>query len=120
MYSSSSDFIFIDDQCGTYKKEEDCYNREHSFPKSWFNDDYPMYTDLFHLYPTDGYVNNQRGNYPFGETNGEKYKSNGGFSKLGKKAPSAATAASCSNRLMNTKETSHAPISIWSPVTKTE
>ncbi len=43
-----------------------------------------MYTDLFHLYPTDGYVNNQRGNYPFGETNGEKYKSNGGFSKLGK------------------------------------
>lgn len=84
MYSSSSDFIFIDDQCGTYKKEEDCYNREHSFPKSWFNDDYPMYTDLFHLYPTDGYVNNQRGNYPFGETNGEKYKSNGGFSKLGK------------------------------------
>ena len=54
MYSSSSDFIFIDDQCGTYKKEEDCYNREHSFPKSWFNDDYPMYTDLFHLYPTDG------------------------------------------------------------------
>ena len=42
------------------------FNREHSFPKSWFDDDYPMYTDLFHLYPTDIKVNNQRGNYPFG------------------------------------------------------
>ena len=42
------------------------FNREHSFPKSWFDDDYPMYTDLFHLYPTDIKVNNQRSNYPFG------------------------------------------------------
>ena len=52
-------------------------------PKSWFNDAYPMYTDLFHLYPTDGYVNNRRGNFPFGETRGERYQSDGGFSKLG-------------------------------------
>ena len=42
------------------------YNREHSFPKSWFNNGDPMYTDLFHLYPTDIRVNNQRDNYPFG------------------------------------------------------
>ncbi|MFM2293315.1 MAG: hypothetical protein RIS29_3128, partial [Bacteroidota bacterium] len=28
----------------------------------------PMYSDLFHMYPTDKYVNNQRGNNPFGET----------------------------------------------------
>ncbi len=42
------------------------YNREHSFPKSWFDDGYPMYTDLFHLIPTDKYVNNQRGNMPYG------------------------------------------------------
>lgn len=84
MYSSTTDFTFTSDQCGTYKTEGDCYNREHSFPKSWFNDASPMYTDLFHLYPTDGYVNNRRDNYPFGETNGEQYKSNGGYSKLGK------------------------------------
>lgn len=84
MYSSTTDFTFTSDQCGTYKNEGDCYNREHSFPKSWFNAASPMYTDLFHLYPTDGYVNNRRGNYPFGETNGEQYKSNGGYSKLGK------------------------------------
>jgi endonuclease I len=44
------------------------YNREHSFPKSWFKDAYPMYSDLFHLYPTDKFVNAERGNFPFGET----------------------------------------------------
>lgn len=47
----------------------DCYNREHSFPKSWFGGEVlPMYTDLFHLYPTDGKVNAYRSNYAFGET----------------------------------------------------
>lgn len=51
-------------QGANYSKEGDSYNREHSFPKSWFDDEYPMYTDLFHLYPTDGYVNNRRSNYP--------------------------------------------------------
>lgn len=53
--------------CGNYQEEGDCYNREHSWPKSWFNDASPMYSDLFHLYPTDGYVNGRRSNYPFGE-----------------------------------------------------
>ena len=24
-------------------------------------------SDLFHLYPTDGYVNSHRGNYPYGD-----------------------------------------------------
>ena len=43
-------------------------NREHAFPRSWFGGDItPMYTDLFHLYPTDIYVNGLRGNSPFGE-----------------------------------------------------
>lgn len=54
-------------QCGNYQKVCDCYNREHSIPASWFGNAYPMYSDAFHLYPTDGYVNNQRSNYPFGE-----------------------------------------------------
>ncbi len=70
-------------QGGSYKGEGDSYNREHSFPKSWFDDATPMYTDLFHLYPTDGYVNGRRSNYPFGENNGEKFTSSGGYSKLG-------------------------------------
>lgn len=60
-------FTFYIDQCGNYNSENDCYNREHGFPKSHFNNAYPMYTDLFHLYPTDGYVNSKRSNYPYAE-----------------------------------------------------
>lgn len=55
-------------QCGEYNSEGDCYNREHSFPQSWFGDqDCPAKTDLHHIFPTDGYVNSQRGNLPYGE-----------------------------------------------------
>jgi endonuclease I len=55
------------DQCGNYAAEGDCFNREHAWPKSWFGGDImPMYSDLFHLYPTDGWVNNKRGNLPYG------------------------------------------------------
>ena len=55
------------DQCGNYAGEGDCFNREHSWPKSWFNEGMPMNTDLFHIYPTDGYVNGMRSNHPYGE-----------------------------------------------------
>lgn len=71
------------DQCGNYSAEGDCYNREHSFPKSWFGGEVlPMYTELFHIYPTDGYVNSQRGNYPYGEVANPSWTSSNG-SKLG-------------------------------------
>ena len=83
MYSNITNFEFGTDQAGNYSKEGDVYNREHSFPASWFGDNTPMYTDLHHIYPTDGYVNNKRSNYPFGETTGNKYKSANDFSKLG-------------------------------------
>ena len=76
------EFTFISEQCGTYSVEGDCYNREHSFPKSWFNDATPMYSDLFHLYPTDGKVNGLRSNYPFGEVSSPTSTSENG-SKLG-------------------------------------
>ena len=59
-------YTFVTDQCGTYNSEGDCYNREHTFPSGWSNDAYPMYTDLFQLMPTDGFVNNKRGNLPYG------------------------------------------------------
>ena len=43
------------------------YNREHSFPRSWFDGAVaPMNTDVFHVYPTDIKVNSQRGNNPYG------------------------------------------------------
>lgn len=69
-------------ECGNYNSEADCYNREHSFPKSWFRDLPPMNSDLFHIYPTDGYVNNRRANYPFGETVAPSWISSNG-SKVG-------------------------------------
>lgn len=76
------EFTFTSDQCGNYSSEGDCYNREHSFPKSWFSDATPMYSDLFHLYPTDGKVNGMRGNYPFGEVTNPTWTSLNG-SELG-------------------------------------
>lgn len=54
------------------------YNREHSVPKSWFNEASVLYSDAFHLYPTNCYVNSYRGNEPFGEcANGTKCTTNG-------------------------------------------
>jgi len=70
------------DQCGNYSQEGDCYNREHSTPASWFDDAAPMYTDLFNVYPTDGYVNSNRSNYPFAEVGSASYTSSNG-SKVG-------------------------------------
>jgi endonuclease I len=55
------------DECGSYVNEGDCFNREHSFPQSLFGSTGSMYSDMFHLYPTDGKVNGQRSNYPMGE-----------------------------------------------------
>ncbi len=64
------EYSFISsDQCGNYSVEGDCYNREHSWPKSWWggSTSAPMYSDIFHLYPTDGKVNGMRDNYPYGK-----------------------------------------------------
>jgi endonuclease I len=43
-------------------------NREHSFPKSWFGSIKPAYSDVVHVIPTDGYINNMRSDLPYGET----------------------------------------------------
>ena len=76
------EFTFSSNQCGIggdYNSEADCYNREHSWPKSWFGGEKPpMYTDLFHLVPTDGYVNNKRGNDPYGEVAAGSWTSQNG------------------------------------------
>lgn len=76
-------FTFGSDQCGNYSGEGDCYNREHSVPKSWFGGSVaPMYTDLFHLYPTDGFVNSKRSNLPIGKVTSATWTSTNG-SKVG-------------------------------------
>ncbi len=70
------------DECGNYSGEGDCYNREHSWPKSWFNDASPMYSDMFQIYPTDGYVNGKRSNYAYGTVSSASWTSQNGC-KLG-------------------------------------
>ena len=75
-------YDFGTDQCGSYTQEGDCYNREHTVPQSWFGEATPMKTDLVHLYPTDGWVNNKRGNLPYGTVSSPTWTSTNG-SKLG-------------------------------------
>eukprot|EP01041_Mallomonas_annulata_P008990 gene8990-18603_t len=56
-------------ECGAYKAEGDCFNREHIWPKSWFGGfehGLGAQTDLFELAPSDGKVNAERGNLPLG------------------------------------------------------
>ena len=83
MYSDATDFTFGTDKCGNYKNEGDCYNREHSVPKSWFSKASPMYSDAWHVYPTDGKINSYRSNNPFGEVGSGASSSKNGFSKWG-------------------------------------
>lgn len=79
---SDFNFTYSTNQCGSYQGEGDCYNREHLWAQSWTNSDATEQTDLHHIYPTDGYVNQQRGNYAFGEVNNATWTSHNG-SKLG-------------------------------------
>ncbi len=70
------------DQCGNYRKEGDCYNREHLIPQSIFYKKDPMVSDAFHIWPTDGKVNAMRSDYPFGKVGASTWVSKNG-SKLG-------------------------------------
>ena len=82
IYSNCSFSYSGNSQCGEYEQEGDCWNREHTWPQSWFNESTTPRSDLFHVYPTDGYVNGQRSNYPYGEVGNYIYISGNG-SKLG-------------------------------------
>ncbi len=84
MYSNES-FDPRNDRAGNYKKEGDCYNREHTIPQSSWKGtggSGSMKCDLFHVVPTDGYVNNIRSSYPHGNVSNATYTSKNG-SKLG-------------------------------------
>ncbi len=76
-------FTWSINQCGTYVGESDCYNREHSFPKSWWGGSTAVvqYTDIHHVVPTDGYVNLQRGNLSYGEISSPTWISSNGTKK---------------------------------------
>lgn len=76
-------FTFGSDQCGTYSVEGDCYNREHTWPQSWFNSVSGPTSDLFHVYPTDGKVNGERDNFPYGNVGSPVYFESSNGSQLG-------------------------------------
>ncbi len=75
------------DQCGNYSGEGSCYNREHTFPKSWFNNAAPMKSDVVHILPTDGYTNGRRSNYPYSEVGTTTWVSQNGSKLGGSNAP---------------------------------
>jgi len=62
------EFNFRTDQCINIGSSEGiCYTREHSFCQSWFGGGQAApYTDIFHLYPVDGWINTTRGDRPYG------------------------------------------------------
>lgn len=66
-YSSITDYDPDKDRAGSYSKEGDCFNREHSIPQSWWGGGTGNQgSDPFIVVPTDGYVNNIRSSNPFG------------------------------------------------------
>ena len=82
-YSNATSFTPGTSQCGNYSGEGGCYNREHSIPKSWWGGATTNQgADPFIVVPTDGYVNNKRSNYGFGEVSSATYTSKSGC-KLG-------------------------------------
>ena len=85
-YSNITKYIVGDDQGSSSNTENTGgYNREHSFPKSWFGGSTAKGpgTDIHHIYPTDVHVNSMRGNLPYGPNNGETNHSNDYYSKVG-------------------------------------
>lgn len=83
-YSNITNYTTANQDKGSHPKEGSAYNREHSIPKSWWGGSTDKQgCDVYIVVPTDGYVNERRSNYPFGETKGESYKSANDFSKLG-------------------------------------
>ena len=102
MYSAVSRYSIYSKLHGNGKVEgEKGFQREHSMPKSWFNptdrtasgtltykDIKPMYSDIVHVIPTDGTVNNKRSNNAYGEVSDSakmEWISAEGFSKQSKK-----------------------------------
>lgn len=55
------------------------FNREHSFPTSWFGGNIePMRTDVVHIYPVDKKVNGERGNLAFANVGSAAFTSTNG------------------------------------------
>ncbi|OBW40034.1 Extracellular ribonuclease precursor [Chryseobacterium sp. MOF25P] len=62
------------------------YNREHAVPQSTFNSNYPMYSDLHFVIPTDARINQLRNNYPYGIGNSTVHYTFSNTSKIANSA----------------------------------
>ena len=85
------------DACGQYAAEGDCFNREHSWPKSWWGGATgpAQHQDLIMVLPADGYVNGVRGNLPFGDVDDPDYISQNGSRRGPCAVPGAPAGALC-------------------------
>ncbi len=83
--------------CGNYTQEGDCFNREHSWPKSWWGGGTgpDQYDDLISVIPADGYVNNARGQLPLGAVVTGDYTSSNGSRRGRCATPGAAPSSRC-------------------------
>lgn len=97
IYSNTTKFKLSDFNSGNYKQEGDLFNREHIVPQSLFSEQEPLRSDLHHLFPTDGYVNNRRSNYPHAEVNKNniRYASNNNFTLVGESITSGVNEQVC-------------------------
>jgi endonuclease I len=69
-----------EEACGNFAQEGDCFNREHSWPKSWWGGGTApdQHEDLVAVVPADGYVNGLRADDPLGEVISANYVSSNG------------------------------------------
>ncbi|MEA3391954.1 MAG: endonuclease, partial [Candidatus Marinimicrobia bacterium] len=81
MYTHQELYYDEDQQGNLTMDQYTTYNREHSWPKSWANETYPHYTDLYHLYPTQSNSNTNRSNLPYGEVGTATYTTANGTKK---------------------------------------
>jgi endonuclease I len=78
MYSDCNFTFVVDQDNGTGGGSEcDKFNREHSFPRSWFgnNSAHAIFDDAFHVIPSDKRVNSIRGNLAYSEVATANYTS---------------------------------------------
>jgi endonuclease I len=86
---SNCQFTYTTAPCSGNSDTCQCYNRDHVVPQSWFGDwdNYPMYSDMHHIFPSDGYINSaKKGNLPVGIVNGAGSYSNSAGVKVGNSA----------------------------------
>lgn len=77
-------------QCGSFSAEGACYNHESLVPQSAFGSAFPMKSDIHHIAPSDGFINDQRGDLPFGKVGTANWTSQNG-TKRGISATSGYT-----------------------------